>query len=57
MADKTTNSRGHVAVGIVNIIEGLKQGRIGDGNLMVIVAAGIGWVWGATCVTWGPCET
>lgn len=57
MAEKTTNSRGHVAVGIVNIIEGLKQGRIRDGNLMVIIGAGIGWVWGATCVKWGPCET
>jgi 3-oxoacyl-[acyl-carrier-protein] synthase-3 len=42
---------------IINIIEGLKQGRLKDGNLMVVVGAGIGYVWGATCVKWGPCET
>lgn len=38
---------------IVNIIEGVKQGRLKDGDLMVIVAAGVGYVWGATCVRWG----
>jgi len=42
---------------IINIIEGLRQGRLKDGDLMVIVGAGIGYVWGATCVRWGPCET
>jgi len=41
---------------IINIIEGMKQGRLKDGDLMIIVGAGVGWVWGATCVKWGPCE-
>ena len=36
-----------------SIIEGLKQGRLKDGDLMVIVAAGIGYAWGAACVKWG----
>jgi 3-oxoacyl-[acyl-carrier-protein] synthase-3 len=38
---------------IISIIEGEKQGRLQDGDLMVIVGAGIGYVWGATCVRWG----
>ncbi len=38
---------------IISIIEGERQGRLQDGNLMVIVGAGIGYVWGATCVRWG----
>ena len=42
---------------IINIIEGVKQGRLKDGDLMIIIGAGIGWVWGATCVKWGACET
>ena len=35
------------------IREGLKQGRLKDGNLMSIVAAGIGYVWAAGIVRWG----
>jgi 3-oxoacyl-[acyl-carrier-protein] synthase-3 len=42
---------------IINIIRGLEQGRLKDGDLMMVVGAGIGYVWGATCVRWGPCET
>ncbi len=38
-----------------SIVEGLKRGRLRDGHLMVIVAAGIGYAWGAACVQWGPC--
>ncbi len=41
---------------IINIIEGVKQGRLKDGDLMIIVGAGIGYVWGAACVKWGACE-
>jgi 3-oxoacyl-[acyl-carrier-protein] synthase-3 len=41
---------------IINMIEGVKLGRLKDGDLMVIVAAGVGYVWGATCVKWGYCE-
>ena len=40
---------------IINIVEGLKQGRLKDGDLMVMLGAGIGYVWGAACVQWGPC--
>jgi 3-oxoacyl-[acyl-carrier-protein] synthase-3 len=35
------------------IKEGIRQGRLQDGDLMVIVAAGIGYVWGAGVVHWG----
>lgn len=38
---------------MLSIHEGLKQGRLKDGDLMVIVAAGIGYAWGACCVRWG----
>jgi 3-oxoacyl-[acyl-carrier-protein] synthase-3 len=50
---------GHIGEqdGIINIIEGEKQGRLHDGDVMVIVAAGVGYVWGAACVRWGLAET
>lgn len=38
---------------MISIVEGLKQGRLKDGDLMIIVAAGIGYAWGACCVKWG----
>lgn len=38
---------------MASIVEGLKQGKLKDGDLMVIVAAGIGYTWGAGCVQWG----
>ncbi|CAN5733097.1 ketoacyl-ACP synthase III [soil metagenome] len=41
---------------IISIVEGLRQERLRDGDLMVMVGAGIGYVWGATCVRWGDCE-
>jgi 3-oxoacyl-[acyl-carrier-protein] synthase III len=41
---------------IISIVEGQRQGRLRDGDLMVMVGAGIGYVWGAACVRWGPCE-
>ena len=31
----------------------LNVGRLKDGDLMAIVAAGIGYAWGAACVRWG----
>ena len=40
---------------IINIIKGVEQGRLKDGDLMVIIGAGVGYVWGAACVKWGPC--
>lgn len=49
------NEYGHVGEqdSIINIVEGVRQGRLKDGDLMVIVGAGIGYVWGAACVKWG----
>lgn len=46
---------GHVGQqdAMFSIVEGLRQGRLRDGDLMVIVAAGIGYAWGAACVRWG----
>jgi 3-oxoacyl-[acyl-carrier-protein] synthase-3 len=41
---------------IINIIRGLEEGRLKDGDLMAVVGAGIGYVWGATIVRWGPCD-
>jgi 3-oxoacyl-[acyl-carrier-protein] synthase-3 len=35
------------------IREGLAQGKLNDGDLMAIVAAGIGYVWAAGIVQWG----
>jgi 3-oxoacyl-[acyl-carrier-protein] synthase-3 len=35
------------------IKEGLRLGRLKGGDLMVVVAAGIGYVWGAAVVRWG----
>ena len=51
------NTYGHAGEqdSIINIIEGEKQGKLKDGNLMSIVAAGVGYVWGAACVRWGAC--
>jgi 3-oxoacyl-[acyl-carrier-protein] synthase-3 len=37
-----------------SIEQGLRQGRLKDGDLMAIVAAGIGYVWAAGIVRWGP---
>jgi 3-oxoacyl-[acyl-carrier-protein] synthase-3 len=38
---------------MLSIKEGLKNGRLKDGDLMAIVAAGIGYVWAAGIVQWG----
>lgn len=49
------SSYGHIGEqdSIINIVEGLKQGRLKDGDVMIIVGAGIGYVWGASVVRWG----
>ncbi len=39
-----------------SIREGLAAGRLKDGDLMAIVAAGIGYVWAAGVVQWGTPE-
>ena len=50
------SSYGHIGEqdSIINIIEGLKQGRLHNGDLMAIIGAGIGYVWAASMVQWGP---
>ncbi|MFQ6008266.1 MAG: 3-oxoacyl-ACP synthase [bacterium] len=40
---------------IISIIEGEKQGRLKQGDLMIMVSAGIGYVWGAAVIRWGRC--
>ncbi len=37
----------------LSIKKGLETGRLHDGDLMVMVAAGIGYAWGAGVVQWG----
>jgi 3-oxoacyl-[acyl-carrier-protein] synthase-3 len=51
------NYYGHIGEqdSIINMIEGGKSGRLKDGDLMVVVAAGVGYVWGAICIKWGSC--
>jgi 3-oxoacyl-[acyl-carrier-protein] synthase-3 len=38
---------------MISIIKGLETGRLRDGDLMVMVAAGVGYAWGASVVQWG----
>jgi 3-oxoacyl-[acyl-carrier-protein] synthase III len=38
---------------MISLHEGLKQEKLRDGGLMVAIAAGIGYVWGAVAVRWG----
>lgn len=38
---------------MLSLDEGLKRGRVKEGELMVMLAAGIGYVWGAQVVRWG----
>lgn len=41
---------------IISIIEGERTGKLTSGDLMVIVGAGIGYVWGAGVVQWGRAQ-
>lgn len=40
----------------ISLQEGLKLGRIKDGDLIVLVSAGTGYTWTATAIKWGPVE-
>ena len=46
---------GNVSAGstIIALDEAVKQGRVGDGDIIVIVAFGGGLTWGATVMKWG----
>lgn len=37
----------------LSLLKGLETGRLKDGDLMVMVAAGIGYAWAASVVQWG----
>ena len=39
---------------LLSIKLGLDAGRIRDGNIVVLVGAGLGFVWAASVVRWGP---
>ncbi len=41
---------------IINIEAGIEQGRLGPGDTMSIIAAGIGYVWGGAIVEWGAAK-
>lgn len=49
------NEYGHVGQNdqIISMLEGLKAGKIKDGDNVVMVGAGIGFVWAAATVRWG----
>ena len=38
----------------LSIEEGLRHGRLVDGDLVVTIAAGTGYSWASTCIKWGP---
>jgi 3-oxoacyl-[acyl-carrier-protein] synthase-3 len=40
----------------ISMYEGEKQGKLKDGEVMAVIAAGIGYVWGTTIIKWGPVE-
>ena len=40
--------------GIISIEYGVRDGKIKDGDIVVIVSAGIGWAWNAGVIRWGP---
>ncbi len=40
--------------GIISIEYGLRDGKIKDGDIVVIASAGIGWAWNAGVIKWGP---
>lgn len=50
------NEYGHIGQNdqVISIIEGLAEGQIKDGDHVVMVGAGIGFVWAAATLRWGP---
>lgn len=39
---------------ILSLVLGLEQGKIKDGSTICMIAAGIGYVWAADIIKWGP---
>jgi 3-oxoacyl-[acyl-carrier-protein] synthase III len=50
------NEYGHIGQNdqVISIEEGLNGGKIKDGSTIVMVGAGIGFVWAAAVLRWGP---
>lgn len=42
---------------VVALKRALEQGRVNDGDVVVVAAAGLGFTWGSTIVRWGPSRT
>jgi len=42
--------------GIISIEYGIRDGKIKNGDLIVIVSAGIGWAWNAGVIRWGSSD-
>ncbi len=42
--------------GIISIEYGIKDGKIKNGDIVVIVSAGIGWAWNAGVIKWGSSD-
>lgn len=40
----------------LSLEEGLRHGRLQDGDLVVTIAAGTGYSWASTAIKWGPCH-
>ena len=41
---------------VLSLELGLRDGKIKDGSRIVFVGAGLGFVWAATAIQWGPCS-
>ncbi len=41
---------------VLSIELGLKEGKIQDGDIIVMVGAGLGFVWASSVVRWGPAD-
>ncbi len=41
---------------ILSLALGLEQGKIQDGTVVTMIAAGIGYVWASTCIRWGQAK-
>lgn len=40
----------------ISMEEGLRHGRLVDGDLLVTISAGTGYSWASTVILWGPCN-
>ena len=41
---------------VLSLELGLAAGKVRDGSTVVFVGAGLGFVWAATVISWGPCK-